>query len=385
MGAKPPLDHWFAVCVIGLGIFSLVTTELLPVGLLTTIATDLNVSIGTAGLSVTVPGIVAAVTALLFSVAAGRADRRFVLCSLMALLTAANLLSAYAPNFAVLLAARVLAGISIGGFWPIIGPISGRLVPEPAVGRAMSIIFAGVAVASVLGVPLGTLLGDANGWRSAFFVMAIVSAVTLVGLLASLPHLPVAQSITVAGLVRLLGNGGVRTGVLVTFCFVTGHFTAYTFVRPILQQLAGIDTALISTLLFAYGVAGVLANFIAGPAAARNVGRVLLFITINLSAALFLMAVLGNAPLPAIALLIVWGLSYGGVSVSLQTWMNHAEPVASEAASALFVSMFNLSIALGALLGGLAADGIGVRSVLWIGGGLVLAASFGVRVGRGAK
>ncbi len=385
LGTEPALYYWFAVYALGVAIFSLITTELLPVGLLTTIAADLDVSTGTAGLTVTLPGIVAAVAALLFSVAAGRADRRLLLCILMALLAAANLLSAYATSFAVLLMARVLAGISIGGFFPIVGPLASRLVPGPKVGRAMSIIYGGVAVASVMGVPLGTLLGDANGWRSAFLMMALVSASTLVGLLASLPKLPTAQSITLATLGRVLGNAGVRTGVLVTFCLVTGHFTAYTFVRPILQQLAGIDTILIGPLLFTYGIAGVLTNFMAGPAAARNVRRVLLCITICLSAVLVLMAILGVARLPAIVLLFLWGLAYGGVSVSLQTWMNHAEPVESEAASALFAGTFNLSIALGALLGGFAVDGIGVRSVLWLGGGLVLSAFFAVRAGRASK
>ena len=297
----------------------------------------------------------------------------------MALLTAANLFSAYATSFAVLLMARVLAGISIGGFFPIVGPLAGRLVPGPAVGRAISIIFGGVAVASVMGVPLGTLLGDATGWRSAFFVMAIGSALTFVALLLSLPRLPTAQSISFVTLRRVLSNARVRTGVLITFLLVTGHFTAYTFVRPILQQLTGVNTVLIGPLLFTYGIAGVLTNFIAGPAAARDVRRVLLCITICLSAVLLLLATLGTAMMPAIALLFIWGLAYGGASVSLQTWMNHAEPVESEAASALFAGMFNLSIALGALIGGLAVDGIGIRSVLWLGGGLVLGALFAVR------
>ncbi len=378
-GEIPSLPYWFAVYALGAATFSLVTAQLLPVGLLTTIATDLNVSIGTAGLTVTLPGIVAALAALLFSAASGRTDRRIILCTLIALLTIANLLSAYASNFAVLLASRVLVGISIGGFFPVVGPLAGRLVAGPAVGRAMSIIFGGVAVASVLGVPLGTLLGDVNGWRSAFFGMAVVSAVTFALLFAALPRLPVAQSITLLTLYRLLSNTNVRIGVIITFCFVTGHFTAFTFVRPILQELAGISAALIGPLLSIYGVAGVIGNFLAGPAASRDIRRALLCITIALSVVLLLMAILGVAVLPAIILLFLWGLAYGGVSVSLQTWMNRAAPTVPEMASALFAAMFNFAIAFGALLGGFAADEIGVRSVLWLGGGLALAAAFTVR------
>ncbi|MFC6525566.1 MFS transporter [Nonomuraea rubra] len=160
--------RWLAVTSVAVGTFTVVTSEMLPVGLLTSMAVDLGVSAGTAGLTMTAPGLVAAAAAPLLAIAARRADRRHVLLGLMALLAVANLMAAAAPAYPVLLAARVLTGVSIGGFWAFAAGLGPRLVPERAVGRATSIILGGVSVASVLGVPAATFVSSFAGWRSAF-------------------------------------------------------------------------------------------------------------------------------------------------------------------------------------------------------------------------
>lgn len=145
--------RWLAVTTVAVGTFTIVTSEMLPVGLLTSIAADLRVSEGTAGLMMTVPGLVAAVSAPVLAVAARGLDRRLTLLGLMALLAGANLVAALATDYLVMLAARVLTGVSIGGFWAFAAGLGARLVPERSVGRATSVILSGVSVASVLGVP----------------------------------------------------------------------------------------------------------------------------------------------------------------------------------------------------------------------------------------
>ncbi|MEU5091623.1 MFS transporter [Streptomyces sp. NPDC021356] len=370
---RSPLKSWLAVWAIALGIFSLMTSELLPVGLLTPVGSDLHVSDGTAGLMVTVPGLVAAVSAPLITVTAGRLDRRLVLCVLIGLVGAANLASAFAPNFATVLAARFLVGVSVGGFWAIAGGLAVRLVPEKQVPRAMAVIFGGVSTASVVGVPAGTLAGELSSWRTAFAAVGVLGLVALACKLWLVPPLPATQTIRLAELPRLFREtAGVRIGVAVTFLLITGQFVAYTFVRPILQDISGVDPDLISTLLLGYGVAGIVGNTVASSWAARDVRRTLLVIAVALTAAMALFPLIGTSPAGGIGLLVVWGLAYGGVSVSLQTWMMKAAPQASEAASSLFVAAFNLSIALGALVGGLAVDALATTSVLWVGGALVL-------------
>lgn len=368
----PTRHHWFGVAAAAAGVFTLVTSEMLPVGILPAVAAEMGVTDGTVGLMVTAPGLVAAAASPLLMLAIGRLDRRIYLCLLMTLLAVANLVTAAAPSFPVLLGARLMVGLSIGGFWALAGSLAPRLVPPESVGRAMALIFGGVAAASVLGVPAGTLLGDLAGWRLTFVAAAALAAVVLVGLALSLPRLPATQPVRLASLPAVLRIEGVRVGILSTALLVTGHFAAYTFVNPILQQLSGIDAGLVSSLLLIYGVAGIVGNIVAGGAAVRDVRRTLIVIIAALSATLLLMPLLGTGPVGGIAMLVLWGLSYGGVSVSLQTLIVKTAPRATEAASSLFAGTFNLSIALGALIGGWTVDGVGPASVLWLGGGFVL-------------
>ncbi|MGW1373384.1 MFS transporter [Streptomyces sp. NPDC002446] len=365
--------------------FTVVTSEMLPVGLLTPIGRELHVSDGTAGLTLTVTGLVAAVAAPVLTLLAGRRDRRVVLAALMGTLAAANLLAAYAPNAGVLLAARVLVGLGMGGVWAIAAGLAVRLVPGRRVAWATSLIFSGVAAASVLGVPAGTFLGELGGWRTAFVAMAVVCGAVAVALALLLPELPGDRAVRLNGVRKLLRGAPVRTGLLLVALLVTGHFAAYTYVRPVLEEVAGAQPDQISTLLLAFGLAGLAGNFAAGAAAARAPRAALLVICGVLAGAVLLVPPLGHgAGLPGAAVLVaVWGLAYGGVSVSTQTWLMAAAPGAREAASALFVAVFNGAIALGALLGGRAADGWGAEGVMWLGGALAVGALVTVGAGKG--
>ncbi|WP_232835386.1 MFS transporter [Actinocorallia populi] len=365
---RSALKGWLAVAAVTLGIFALMTSELLPVGLLTPIGTALDVSAGTAGLMVTVPGLVAAFSAPLVTVATGRVDRRLVLVVLVGLMGAANLASAFATNFAVVLAARFLIGVSVGGFWSIAGGIALRLVPERHVARATAVIFGGVETASVLGVPTGTLLGELNGWRTAFAAVGVLGLTALVLLVFLLPALPAERTIRPADLpAQFRDNAGVRLGILMAFLIITGHFAAYTFVRPILQG-DGVDDGMISVLLLVFGVAGICGNFIAGALMPRHLRRVVAGIAVILASTMALSALPVGGTASSAVLLALWGLGYGAVPVTFQTWMLQAAPDAPEVATSLYTSVFNLSIALGALFGGFAIDSLAAGGPLWLGG-----------------
>ncbi|MEV0402446.1 MFS transporter [Actinoallomurus sp. NPDC050550] len=264
----------------------LVTAEQLPIGLLTAVGSALSVSEGTAGLMVTVPSLVAAVSAPLVPVLVGAMNRRLLLLGLMGLMTLANAASALAPSFAVLVSSRVLVGVAIGGFWAVAGSLAVRLVATEDVPRATAIIFGGVGAANVFGVPLGTLLGGFFGWRIAFATLSALALVALLVLLAVLPPLAASRPVRPRLLAEQFGNPGVRVGIVATFLIVTGHFSAYTFVSPALQKLSGIDERFVGPLLFAFGLAGMVGNFIAGAALARNPHRTVLVIAVDLAAAL---------------------------------------------------------------------------------------------------
>ncbi|HGM6625531.1 TPA: MFS transporter [Serratia marcescens] len=318
-GAKP----WLATFAIGLSTFTVVTAEMLPVGLLTPIVSTLNASIGRAGLLISLPALFAALFAPLVVLGARRTDRRSLLIVFLLLLIAANLLAAAATSMALLFAARILLGFCIGGIWAIAGGLAERLVPPASVGLALSVIFGGVAAASVLGVPLGVFLGEALGWRMAFLAVAVLAALTLLLLLCVLPPLPVTQAVSWRSFTAQHANRRLLLGLLLTFLLVAGHFMAYTFVRPLLQTVAGIESRWVGPLL-------------------------------------------GRAPLSGGAFLLLWGIAYGGVSVSLMAWMLKAAPDAVEVASSLYIALFNLAISCGSLAGGLVVDagGLTINGVL---------------------
>ncbi|MFY3550605.1 MFS transporter [Achromobacter insolitus] len=357
---------WLGVIAVGMATFCVVTTEMLPVGLFVPITGALEVSVGMGGFMLFVPAILAALCAPLVVLGAKGADRRVILCGLLALLVCANAASAWAPSMPWFLAARVLVGFCIGGVWAIAGGLASRLVGPSAVGLATSIIFGGVAVASVLGVPLGAFLGGLAGWRAAFGAMAALCAAVLLLNLLGLPALPAARSLQPRQLASQLANPGLRRGLLITLFLVAGHFMAYTFVRPMLQIHAAFGEGWIGPLLFAYGAAGVAGNFLGGAAAARRPAATLLVIAASLLSILLLLSGLGQLRQAAAVLLLLWGLAYGAVSVSLQTWMMKAAPDAVEAATSLFVAVFNLGIAAGSLLGVPSVDALGLRANLWL-------------------
>ncbi|VUC81700.1 Putative arabinose efflux permease [Raoultella terrigena] len=370
------VHRWTAVIAVGLATFSVVTTEMLPVGLLTSIAETLSITTGSAGLMISLPALLAALFAPFVVIASGGIDRRWILCGLLALLVIANLASALAPNLILMLAARILVGFCMGGIWAIAGGLASRLVPQNATGLATSIIFGGVAAASVLGVPLGAFIGDAIGWRWAFGIMAVFSALVLVFHLAVIPSLPVTGSANISQFITQLGNRKIQTGLFLTLLLVTGHFVAFTFVRPLLISVSGVDAQWIGAILFAYGAAGIAGNFLAGIAAARSTTFTLIAIAAGLALTPLLFITAGQSATGGAGILIFWGLAYGGLSVGLMTWMMKAAPHALEIAAALYVGVFNTGIALGSWSGGQIVDMLALTDTLWLACGLAAAALF---------
>jgi predicted MFS family arabinose efflux permease len=376
---------WFAVVAVTMGIFSIVTTEILPIGLLTAIGSSCHVSDGTAGILMTMPGLVASVAAPLVTVATGRRDRRRLLCVLMALLALADFVSAVAPTYWVLLLARAVVGLVIGGFWSIGAGLAGRLVPACSVGRATAVIFSAVPLGSVLGVPAGTLIGQLAGWRAAFLVLGAFTVAVLLALLALLPPLPPGHVMRMAVLGGVLRRRGVRLGLLATFLLVLAHFGTYTYVTPFLREVTRLGPGWLSIFLLAYGAAGILGNFVAGAGVSHRPRATFMAGAALLAGATLPLPVLGRSDLGALGLLLVWGLAYGAVPVCSQTWFARSAPDAPEAATVVFTSSFQATISVGALLGGVVVDAAGVSSVMVCGGvcALLAVAALGVLGARG--
>ena len=359
-------NQWGAVLLVALATFMVVAAEMMPVGLLTPIGATLAQSEGTIGLSLTITGLVAAATAPFVPVLTSRIDRRTTLIVLMVLVAVANSLTAVSPNFAVMAGARILLGVSMGGVWALAASLAPKLVKPRSVGLGTTIIFSGIAVASVLGVPAGAYIAAAFGWNATFWVLATAATMIALAMIVILPKMPPGTGIPLSSLSAAFRNPGVRVGLAITAFIVTAHFAAYIYVRPALESFSGLGAALIGTMLLIYGILGIIGNFIAGPTAARNPKAVVTILSLGIAATLALFPSLATSTFAAALLMAVWGLFYGGLSVSTQAWIAEAAPTHREAVAALWVSIFNASIALGSFTGGQIYDGAGPNFVFWI-------------------
>lgn len=271
-----PLRAWLAVTALALGTFSFVTTETLPIGLLPSIGAGMDVSVGTAGFLVTGFAAVAAITAAPLTTLCGRIDRKWLLAGLLVLYVAGNLLAVIATSYGVLLGARVLVALAHGVFWSIAAAIAVRLVPERHAVRATALVLGGISLASVLGVPLGTMIGQRSGWHTSFAAVAAIGFVVLVAVLFLLPSLPAQGTGSLAALPRVLRNSRMRAAVAVTALVMIGHFLAFTYITPYLEQVTDISEGMVGVLLLVFGAAGFMRQLRRGrrrrPLGARHPG-----------------------------------------------------------------------------------------------------------------
>lgn len=364
---------WPGVLAIAFGAFAMVFAELLPVGLLPGISRELHVQEGTAGMIVSITALLAFVAAPATALAAGRLDRRLVLIGLTLLTIVSSVMSALAPNFAILFGARVLLGIALGGFWAVAVPAAARLVPADKAHVSSTAVMSGISIAAVLAVPAGSLIGGYFDWRVAFIAASAIPVLVLVSQLVFLPRIVMDEQVSAGDLVRVLRSPRNGAALLALACAVAGQYAGYTFIAPYLTQVTHIDTKLLSVLLFAYGLFSIAGNFIGGALAARSRhGTVLGNMSVFLAALLALSAFGGNLLVAALGLL-VWAVVWGVAPVSSQLWIFGAAGDKPEALGAVVVAVFQAAISLGSFLGGLAVNGAGVHSAMWLGTAIVAA------------
>ncbi|WP_095135431.1 MFS transporter [Pseudomonas sp. Irchel s3a10] len=349
---EPATPAWMAVFSLAMGVFGLLTAEYLPASLLTLMATDLGVSEALADQAVTRTAVVALFAGLLVPGLTRSIDRRWVLLGFSTLMIASNLLVAISSSFAVLLFMRILLGIALGGFWSMAAAVAMRLVPNALLPRALSIIFSGIAIGTVVAVPLGSYLGGLYGWRSAFFAAAAVGMVTLAFQSFTLPRLAPRRPARLRTVLEVLQRPGIAIGMFGCVLVHSGHFAMFTYVRPFLESTTGIGPQGLSLMLLGFGAANFFGTLVAG----RLLERYPLA-TLVLMPALVGVAALALVLLPAslagqAVLLAVWGLAFGGVPVAWSNWVASAVPDQAESAGGMVVACVQSAIATGAAAGG---------------------------------
>nr|WP_312231368.1 MFS transporter [Pseudomonas sp.] len=374
-GLEPAAPAWMAVFSLAMGVFGLLTAEYLPASLLTPMATDLGVSEALAGQAVTVTAVVALFAGLLVPGLTSGLDRRVVLLAFSVLMIASNLLVALSSSLEFMLVMRVLLGIALGGFWSMAAAVAIRLVPAKSVPRALSIIFSGIAVGTVVSVPLGSYLGGLYGWRSAFFVAAAVGTLILIFQWFTLPTMAPRTMLRTASVLQLLRRPGIAIGMLGCVLAHTGQFALFTYIRPALESVAPIDVDRLSLMLLGFGVANFVGTLLAGWLIERS-----LRVTLALMPALVGLAAFGMIALPIelpglMLLVAFWGLAFGGVPVAWSNWVARAVPDQAETAGGMVVASVQSSIATGAALGGLVFGTSGVQGVFITAGAVMLLAA----------
>ncbi|AKU24577.1 MFS transporter [Massilia sp. NR 4-1] len=374
-----------ALLALTIGAFAIGTTEFVIVGLLPTIAADLGVDLPSAGMLVSLYAMGVAVGAPVLTALSGKLPRKLLLLALMVLFTAGNLLAWQAPGYATLIVARILTGLAHGVFFSIGSTIATSLVPKEKAASAIAIMFTGLTVALVTGVPLGTFIGQHFGWRETFLA---VSALGLIAFLGSLLFVP--QNIqhnkpaSLLQQVKVLGQPRLLLVYAMTALGYGGSFTAFTFLAPILQEVSGFSAGSVSLVMLVYGVSVAFGNIWGGKLADRRgpVGALKL-VFLGLAAVLVVLSFTAPHAWLMLATVLVWGIFAFGNVAGLQVYVvrqaEHFTPRAVDVASGLNIAAFNLGIAGGAWGGGHIVEKLGLLHTGWI-GALVVLGAFGLTV-----
>lgn len=369
-----------ALLALTLGAFAIGTTEFIVVGLLPDIAADYTVSIPTAGLLVTGYALGVVAGAPVMTGLGTRVSRKRMLLGSLLLLIAGNLLSAVAPSFALMLTGRIVASLAHGAFFGIGAVVAGSLVAADRKAGAIAIMFTGLTAATVVGVPLGTLLGQQFGWRLTFALVAVIGVIGLVGVAALVPDQPAPRDARLRSEFSALANPQVLLAMAMTVLGFGGVFAAITYLAPMMTEVSGYAEGSVTWLLVLFGLGMFAGNLIGGRYADRHL-MPMLYISLGLLAAvLALFTVTAHSkPLAAVTVVLIGALGFAAVPPLQKRVLDQAAG-APTLASAINIGAFNLGNALAAWLGGLVISaGLGYTAPNWV-GALLAASALGLAV-----
>lgn len=369
ISSQTSTPHWSAVFSLFMGVTSLIAAEFIPVSLLTPMAQDLGVTEGMAGQAVTMVGIFSVFSSLLVAPMARKVARKRIMLGFALLLTASNLLVAVAPNYIVLLMARSLLGICVGGFWSLVPAVTLQLVPEKDLSRALSIVYAGVSVATIVSLPLSSFLGHLLGWRNVFVLASGMGGIMFIWQWVALPPLSAGSGSSFGNMGALLRQTWVLAGMGGILFSYGGYHVLFTYLRPFLEYDLALHTGTLAAVLLAFGIANCLGTVTAGYILNKWFRQTLPTVFLAFVVTAILLYVSQALPL-RMALLMVWGFLFGFIPVGWSAWVARTLADKAELAGGLSVAVTQFSMGLVAAIGGLSFDTIGIN------GNFIIAAVF---------
>lgn len=374
--ARMPL----AVHILGLAVFALGTSEFMLSGLLPDIADDMNVSIPRAGLLISAFAIGMVIGAPLLAVATLRLPRRTTLISLITVFGLGQVAGALAPNYELLFASRVISAFACAGFWAVGAAVAIAMVPLNARARAMAVMIGGLSIANVLGVPAGAFLGEHLGWRSAFWAVGAASAIALVGVATLIPRIPLpAERPRLRTELSIYRDRQVWLSIVVTALAAGGVFCAFSYLAPLLTDVAGLADSWVPTVLALFGVGALVGTTVGGRVADAHLFGVLLTGIAASTVFLVALALLAHHPAAVVTLSFLLGTSAFYTAPALNARMFNVAGAAPTLAGATTTASFNLGNAGGPWLGGaVISGGFGFAATAWAGAAMTVVAIIAV-------
>lgn len=374
-------EHWSAVAAMSLCVALLIAAEFMPVSLLTPIATDLGASNGMAGLAIAISGLFAVPTSLLIAPLSHRLDRRHVLMGLAVVMLTSLILIALSPNFTVLMVARALLGIVIGGFWALATATIMRLVGSQSVPKALGILYTGNAVATAFAAPIGSYLGGLIGWRGVFWLLVPLVVINLLWMALCLPSMR--SQARPQSAFRLMRRPNVVIAIMGVTLTFAGDFSAFTYFRPFLETRTLVDLPQLSALLLALGLAGFAGTTAVSLLLHRHLYLMLRWLPLVLGVITLALLTVAHHFWGVALMLILWGTLNSAIPVAWSAWITQGIADTPESGGGLMVAAIQLSITLGAAVGGWLLDSFSI-SATFMGSALLLTAASLV-VGNGSR